>query len=345
MSGRLRAWHVRDLVIALIGVFGVLLVLRGTLLPTGSEAPRTVTIRRGSGVSDIAHTLTRTGIIHSPLVFVLAARGLHMDRSLRAGQYQLSPSMNVLDLLHQLQKGSDFHVTLPEGLTAAEMADSLHLAIGLNKAEFLAAVKDSALREELGITAPTLEGYLFPDSYEILPDMTAREIVAQMVRQFARLYTDEFGDARPPQGLTRQQAVTLASIVEAEAHAPEERPHIAAVYLNRLRTGMRLQADPTVAYALGGRRERIYYKDLEVNSPYNTYRHEGLPPGPIANPGLASVRAVFHPLTPSSDLFFVATGDGHHVFTQTLAEHDAAIQRLRGGAAAGSPTLATPGRP
>ncbi len=335
MNGRLRRWQLRDLAIAVIGLLGVFLVLRGTVLPSGSDSDtRRVTIRRGSGVSDIAHTLATGGIIHSPLLFVLTARGLQMDRSLRAGQYDLAPGMSVLEILHRLQKGSDFRVTLPEGLTAREMADTLHAAIGLDTGEFLAAVRDSALREELGVTTPTLEGYLFPDSYKILPDMTPREIVAQMTRRFARLYGDEFGDARPPQGLTRQQAITLASIVEAEAHVPEERPHIAAVYLNRLRTRMRLQADPTVAYALGGRRERIYYKDLAVDSPYNTYRHEGLPPGPIANPGLASVRAVFHPLQPNDDLFFVATGDGHHIFTRTLAEHDAATARVRGGSTA-----------
>lgn len=345
MSVRVRGWHVRDVVIALVGVLGLVLVLRGTVLPVGGAAERRVTIRRGSGVSDIARELHRTGIIDSPLFFVLTARGLHMDRTLRAGQYTLTPSMNVLDILRRLQKGSDFRVTLPEGLTAAAIADTLHAAIGLDRAEFLAAVRDSALRQELGVTTPTLEGYLFPDSYKILPDMSAREIVAQMTRQFAQEFTAELGDARAPQGLTRQQAVTLASIVEAEAHAPEERPHIAAVYLNRLRLGMRLQADPTVAYALGGRRERIYYKDLEVDSPYNTYRHEGLPPGPIANPGLASIRAVFHPLSPCDDLFFVATGDGHHLFTQTLAAHDAAIRQVRGGDAARTQPPSSPGQP
>ncbi len=341
MSPRLRRWHVRDVVIALVGVLGVAMVLRGTVLPPGGTQPRTVTIRRGSGVNDIARTLYRAGVIHSPLLFVATARGLHMDRSLRAGQYELAPNLNVFDVLHRLQKGSDFRVTVPEGLTAAEVADTLHTAIGLDRGEFLMAVRDSALRRELGVATPTLEGYLFPESYKILPDMSAREIVAQMVQQFARVYSEEFGDARPPQGLTRQQAITLASIVEAEAHVAEERPRIAAVYLNRLRLGMRLQADPTVAYALGGRRrERIYYKDLEVDSPYNTYRRAGLPPGPIANPGLAAIRAVFHPATPCDDLFFVATGDGRHVFTTTLAAHDAAIRQVRGGGANGATTHA-----
>ncbi len=330
---RLRRWHWRDAVVVICGSVALVLVLRGAvpaLFSSQNVETRVVTIPRGSDLGTISHTLHANGIIRSPGVFMLLARTLGVERSLRAGQYQLSPGMTALEILRMLQRGSTFRVTIPEGLTATDVADTLSRAIGLSRDEFLAAVRDSALRARVDDPAPTLEGYLFPDTYEILPDMTAREIVGQMVSRFEHVYEMEFGSVTPPDGLSRHGVVTLASIVEAESQAAHERPRIAAVYLNRLRIGMRLQADPTVAYALGSHRDRIYYKDLSVDSPYNTYRVAGLPPGPIANPGRAAIRAVFAPTERCDDLFFVARGDGTHEFTRTMAEHALAIARIRG---------------
>lgn len=333
---RMRPWHWRDAAVVICGSVAIILILRGAvpvLFSTQNKVTRVVTIPRGSDLATITGTLHANGIIRSPGVFMLLARTLGLDRSLRAGQYELSSGMSALEILQALQRGSNFRVTIPEGLTAVEVADMLSRAIGLPRQEFLAAVRDSALRAQVDDPAATLDGYLFPDSYEILPDMTAREVVGQMVSRFEHVYEMEFGEETPPESLTRHEVVTLASIVEAESQSPRERPRIAAVYLNRLHAGMRLQADPTVAYALGTHRDRIYYRDLGVNSPYNTYRNPGLPPGPIANPGRASIHAVLEPLVGCRDLFFVARGDGTHEFTRTLAEHTAAIARIRGSGA------------
>jgi UPF0755 protein len=344
---RLRRWQLRDLLVVVCGVVAVALIVHGTLtplVPVDSAETRVVTVRRGSDVGKIAHTLHQAGVIRSPAVFTLLARTLGMDRTLRAGQYELSAGMSALSILRALQKGSDFHVVIPEGLTIPEMADTLEKAIGLPRAEFIAATRDSALRRRVSDPAPTLEGYLFPDTYDILADMSAREIVAQMVGRFESVYQMAFENERPPAGLSRHEVLTLASIVEAESRVPAERPRVAAVYLNRLRVGMRLQADPTVAYALGGRRDRIYYKDLEVKSSYNTYRHRGLPPGPIASPGKAAIEAVMHPQRGCQDLYFVATGTGSHIFSQTLEQHHAATVSVRsaGGSTRTERGLAAP---
>jgi UPF0755 protein len=177
---------------------------------------------------------------------------------------------------------------------------------------------------------PTLEGYLFPDTYAFLPTTSPTTIVRTMAGQARRVLDEELSRGGPiALEFTPHEILTLASIVEAEAMLAEERPRIAAVYLNRLRRKMLLQADPTVQYALGGHRQRIYYSDLRIESPYNTYLNVGLPPGPIGNPGRSSIQAVLNPTPGSRELFFVARGDGGHIFTETGESHLAAVARVR----------------
>ncbi|HYQ88932.1 MAG TPA: endolytic transglycosylase MltG, partial [Candidatus Binatia bacterium] len=181
----------------------------------------------------------------------------------------------------------------------------------------------------LGVPADRLEGYLYPDTYPFYPLLSPDEVARVMVGRSLRVFEEEMGLPGARQGLTLHQLVTLASIVEAEAAMPVERPRIAAVFYNRLKRGMMLQSDPTVTYALGIFRNRVYYSDLNVKSPYNTYRNRGLPPGPIDSPGRAALHAVLFPLPDSTELYFVARGDGTHIFSKSWEEHLAAIAHVR----------------
>jgi UPF0755 protein len=189
-------------------------------------------------------------------------------------------------------------------------------------------VRDTALRARLDVPTPTLEGYLYPATYTFQEGTTARAAVAEMVSRFERAWRPEWTQGLQALALSRHAAVTLASIVEREAVKPEERPVIAAVYYNRLKKGMRLEADPTVQYALGRHTDRVLYRDLDVESPYNTYRRAGLPPGPIGSPGGPSLAAAASPARVPY-LFFVAHPDGHHEFRTTFAEHLVAVREAR----------------
>ncbi|HEX2780978.1 MAG TPA: endolytic transglycosylase MltG, partial [Gemmatimonadaceae bacterium] len=236
-------------------------------------------------------------------------------------------------------------VTIPEGFAISDIAPLLARSLGVEEDSVLAAARDSTLRERLDVPTPTLEGYLFPDTYSFADGTTARSAVQTMVRRFEQVWDPAWNDRLQAMALSRHDIVTLASIVEKEAKLDAERPVIAAVYLNRLRTGMRLQADPTVQYARGEHATRLYYKDLRVDSPYNTYEHAGLPPGPIASPGKASLVAALFPASVSYR-YFVAHPDGHHEFNVDYRAHERAVAQLRrerdAAARAGGPAAAAP---
>ncbi len=228
----------------------------------------------------------------------------------------------VLDAL-RAGKGLLHVVTIPEGFSLAQIETVLEAKLGVSADSLEAAVTDSAVRNQLDVPTPTLEGYLFPDTYFFPENTSARGAVTAMVHRFEQVWKPEWTARLDTIHLSRNDVLALASIVEREARLPEERPLIAAVYLNRLRTGMLLQADPTVQYALGKHVARVYYKDLEVDSPYNTYKHTGLPPGPIASPGRASIEAALYPAKAGYE-YFVAFPDGHHEFRTDLASHEKA---------------------
>jgi hypothetical protein len=222
-------------------------------------------------------------------------------------------------------------VTIPEGLTTIEISLLLSNHLGVPAAEFDSLAHDRAFLDSLGISAPSIEGYLAPDSYEFLPG-TSPEVAFRTMAHRTQdiLLRLAAGRDSLPLGLSLHQVLTLASIVEAEAMADVERPRIASVYLNRLQMGMRLQADPTVGYAIGrGPRTRLLLRHLKVDSPFNTYLYEGLPPGPICNPGRASIASVIDPLPGIKELYFVADGNGRHLFSRTYEEHLAKIRQVR----------------
>jgi UPF0755 protein len=219
-------------------------------------------------------------------------------------------------------------VTIPEGLAIGQILPLLAEKLELDPDSLHAAVRDTAWLRRLGVPTESLEGYLFPDTYRFSPSSSERAVVATLLRRFEEVWRPAWTARLDSIRMTRHEVVTLASIIEREARIPDERPVIAGVYMNRLRAGMRLQADPTVQYAHAVHRARVMHRHLEIDSPYNTYRYRGLPPGPIASPGHASIEAALYPATVPYR-YFVAFPDGRHEFRRTFAEHLTASSAAR----------------
>jgi len=297
-----------------------------------SGLPERVVIPSGATLRAAADSLAHAGVIESPWLFRMYASFKHHDRDLRAGTYLLQRHLPWSEALEALTRGKGLvhTVTIPEGWDLTEIAPLLARTLAVPPESVAAAVRDTTLLAYVGAPGPTLEGYLFPDTYGFPDGTTARAAVGEMVRSFARAWRPQWDSAAHALGMTRNDAVTLASIIEKEARRADERPIISAVYHNRLRRGMPLQADPTVQYAIGHHVERVTFKDLTIPSPYNTYRHAGLPPGPIGSPGGASLEAAVAPADVPY-LYFIAAADGHHEFRTTFAEHKAARHALQHG--------------
>ncbi len=315
-----------------LGAGGGLALVAWVLLPATAPAPSTITVAPGSTVGAIADSLAERGHLRSARAFTWLARLRGTDRQLKAGTYEIARRRSVLALVRLLEDGvvELRPVTIPEGLWVTEVAGLLQAQAEVDSAAFVTLARDSTLAARLGVPSVNLEGYLFPDTYDVPVGETASGLVERLVRVSLDHLESLYAKAPAPP-LTPAEVMVLASIVEAEARVDEERPRIAAVYLKRLELGWKLEADPTVVYALGERRRRLYYRDLEVESPWNTYRHAGLPPTPIGNPGAASIAAVLRPDPTNEALFFVAEPSGRHRFSRTLAEHQRAIREIRGG--------------
>jgi UPF0755 protein len=310
-------------------------------LPAGwrpARDRRTVVIERGETLHNIATELQRVGLIRSQVGFLVLARAMQLDRSVKAGQYSFRVGITVPALLRALDKGMFGLnlVTIPEGLMISETSRLIQRLVGIRAAAIDSLAHDPAMLDSLEVSAPSLEGWLAPDSYEWLPGTSPEVILRTMVaRTRDRVQRATAGYDSLPLGMNAHEVLTLASIVESESRADVERPRIARVYLNRLDRGMLLQADPTVGYALGrGPRSRLTFKDLRVVSPYNTYRHEGLPPGPICSPGLSAIEAVMHATPGTTDLYFVSNGKGRHIFAPSYEKHLANIRFVKGQRAA-----------
>lgn len=317
--------------------------------PDPDAAPVRVVVPQGASFRAAADSLASAGVIGSGTAFRTYARVRGRDGGLKPGTYAFVPGTSWDELLTALNDGRGLvaSVTIPEGWALAQIIPAVAKALELPEDSVIAAVRDTALLRRLEIPIETVEGYLFPATYTFAIGTSARSAVGEMVAEFERRWQPEWGAALEAQSMNRHQGVTLASIVEREARVATERPTIAAVYHNRLRINMPLQADPTVQYARGEHTNRVLYRDLEVDSPYNTYRNPGLPPGPIGSPGSASLAATAAPADVPF-LFFVAHPDGHHEFRRTYAEHLAAVRemrRLRDAAPAAAPASPAPGSP
>jgi UPF0755 protein len=283
-----------------------------------------VEIPRGADMGEIARLLEEKGVIRDATVFRWLARAQGKAARVQAGRYDLPRDRGGPELLDLLVEGRTHlaKIVVPEGLTAEDAAEAVARQARFSAADYLALARDSTLADSLGVPGPTLEGYLFPETYFVDPDISAREFVKLQARTFHDVFDVDIAGQQRASGFSPREIVTLASIIEAEARRAEERPVIASVYRNRLARGMLLEADPTVQYALGGHRDRILYRDLEVDSPYNTYRNPGLPPGPIGSPGRASLEAAVRPdSTPYLYFFWIGDSLGTHTFSETYGEH------------------------
>lgn len=312
----------------------IALVFMGAACSRPHGAPIRVIVPKGATFSAATDSLDRAGLISSGTFFKLYARVNGKDRNIKPGTYLIKRGTPWSEIVAALHGGHGLvnTITIPEGFTIAQITPALARALSVPPESVTAAVNDTALLARLQIPIATPEGYLFPDTYAFPDGTRARDAVLEMVRRFEREWKPEWTARLDTLGRTRHEIVTLASIVEREAKIATERPIIAGVYLNRLRLNMPLQADPTVQYARGSHTSRVLLKDLEVDSPYNTYKYPGLPPGPIASPGGASLRAALYPADVPF-LYFVAAPDGHHEFRRTLDEHNAAVRAVRGSGA------------
>lgn len=290
----------------------------------GFERETFVELPRGAGTLGIARRLQQSGVIRHSWQF-LVVRALNPHRLLQAGEYRFDRPASVFEVFDRIARGDVFYYELavPEGQNMFDIAASLERLGVMTAREFLDAARNPAGIRDLDPAAPTLEGYLFPETYRISRHQTASEVCRMMTAQFRRVW-DQLGS--PPDAHT---VVTLASLVEKEAAVPQERPLIASVFHNRLKIGMKLDCDPTAVYASileGAYRGAIYQSDLNSLNPYNTYRNPGLPPGPIANPGKASLLAALHPAETEYLYFVLRTdGSGRHEFSKDIAAHRAAV--------------------
>jgi UPF0755 protein len=296
-------------------------------------AEQFVDIPTGTGTAALGRRLIDAGVVRDEFTFRAALWWTGRSRQLQAGEYLFDRPLGAVDVIDRLVRGDIYarRITFPEGLTIEDMARIFESREFGPAARFIEAARDGSPIRDLDPIANDLEGYLFPDTYGLPRGIPASRLVALMVDRFRDTYSSDLRRRAEEQGLTTRQVVTLASLVEKETGKAEERPLVAAVYRNRLKIGMGLQADPTVVYALqkaGRYNGNIRREDLALDSPYNTYRHAGLPPGPIAAPGKASLEAALVPAHVSY-LYFVSRNDGSHLFAETLAEHNRNVRQYQ----------------
>lgn len=298
--------------------------------PVEPRTPVVLAIPRGEALAAIAAQLESSGVIADAEAFRWLARWRGVSGSIKAGEYQFDRPARPGEILDRLVRGDvrRYRLTIPEGFTLAQIAERFAKAGFGRGDDFLAAARDPELVARYAPGAPSLEGFLFPETYTIDRGTSARQLVEEMLRMFRRRVPDRLFRQAQKLGLNRLQLVTLASIVQKEAGLTEEMPLIAAVYHNRLRRGMPLQADPTVIYGIENFDGNLTRKHLQTPTPWNTYMHRGLPPGPICNPGLDAIEAAAFPAK-SQALYFVAKGDGSHAFSRTLSEHNRNVRRYQ----------------
>jgi UPF0755 protein len=317
--------------LALLAVFACLEVWWVTTAAYGvTKGPRIVEIPPHQGLLDIARRLDEAGVIRSPFGFALLALAQGSARSLKAGEYEVPQGSNTFAVLSLLEGGKVLKhtVLLREGFTLAELAHAVE-AEGLARADDVLRVgRDPLFLRTLEVPATSVEGYLFPDSYQFVKGVPPEEMLARMVAKMRSHLTPDLLKAAEARGLNAHQLLTLASIIEREGVERSELPLISAVFWNRLKRDMPLQADPTVQYAVGKGRQALTRADLQVDHPFNTYRRVGLPPGPIANPGLPAIQAAANPAR-ANYLYFVALDDRRHQFSESLAAHNDAVARYR----------------
>ncbi len=331
MSRRAAVAAAALVIVALLGAAAVVGTANWMLSPLVASAPDAILyVRSGASLGEVAHELESRGLVRSAVAFEWLARYRKRAGDLKAGEYRLSAALAPEEILSRIVEGrvATYPVVVPEGLTAAQVALRLEAAGLADAADFTVVVEDPTSAAALGVEGATLEGYLFPDTYLLPRGLASRDVAKVLVDRFFEAWREIEPSARD-QKLSMREVVTLASIVEKETAARDERPLIASVFRNRLKRGMRLETDPSVIYGIPDFDGNLRRRDLEnAANPYNTYIIPGLPPGPIANPGAEALRAVVNPVE-SDYLFFVSRNDGTHVFSKTYREHVLAVNQYQ----------------
>jgi UPF0755 protein len=288
-------------------------------------------VSRGENFAQIADSLAAQGFLRNRSLFVIGARLLGGTDRVQVGRYAFASGVSNAELFLALRSGkgsSLIVVAVPEGLRSRSQAHILARTIGIDSSQYVTLAHDPAFARSVGVKDSTLEGYLFPDTYAFQWQQGEEDVVRRMVEQFHKFYADSLQARQEELGWTTRQVLTLASIVEGEAVLDQERAVIAGVYWNRLRRGMKLEADPTIQFIVNDRPRRLRYMDLKVDHPYNTYLRPGLPPGPVNNPGRASILAALYPVR-HNYVYFVANGRGGHWFANTYTEHMRNVRQFR----------------
>ena len=290
-------------------------------------------ISKGSTLIDVSAELYDKKVINNKSSFILAVKMLGYEKDIPAGKFNIVNASTNYSLINNLINSVNVSkkVTILEGWSINEIAEKLHTSIKIDKKSFIKASQNKNLLKKWDVNSNSFEGYLFPNTYQFTEDETAIEIINKMVSEYKKNITKKMRDRMSKMDLTENEVLTLASIIEGEAIYDSERPRISGVYHNRLNKGMRLQADPTIQYIINDSPRRLLNKDLKIKSPYNTYLNHGLPPGPINNPGIESIKAALYP-EEIDFLYFVAKGDGYHTFSKTEKEHNRAkraFQKVR----------------
>lgn len=319
--------------LSLFGLILLYLVIQWTAIPISwraEEGSVSVIIKEGDSMSKIVQRLKETKLINDGTWLLLLSKLSGKDRHIHAGRYDFKKGLTLYSLFKQLVRGDVTlkDVTIPEGSTLKQIAGILEREIQIDSTEFVRVAENSPFAQSMGISAFSLEGYLFPETYKLSWGISSEKTAQMMVEQFKKTFTDSLLKRAQEINFSLLEVVTLASLIEAEAKEGKEREIISAVYHNRLKRGMLLQCDPTVIYGLPDTDRPLVLKDLETDSPYNTYKYPGLPPGPIGNPGKASLLAALYPANVDY-LYFVAKGDGTHVFSTTLEEHNRARSKIK----------------
>jgi len=286
-------------------------------------------IPRGTSINTVVDSLASKGLIDDKELFILWLTTMDKDRAIKAGFYEIPRGLTYAQLVTYLSQATskEIKVTLIEGWRTAEIAAELADKLQIDEQKFISLARDTSFIRSLNIGEDNLEGYLLPDTYHFYWGVREENILSFLVNQCLSIFTDSVMMHLDSMNMTVHKILTMASIVEGEAIFDDERPIVASVYYNRLKKRIKLQADPTIQYILTGPPRRLLYKDLAIDSPYNTYMYYGLPPGPISNPGKNSIMAAIYPAK-KDYIYFVARGDGRHTFSKTAAEHQRAKQQF-----------------
>ncbi|MBF0586089.1 endolytic transglycosylase MltG [Prosthecochloris sp. N3] len=319
-----------SLLIPSLSFLAVFFLAPGWNISTDGLQDTRIAVHRGASFRTIVSTLQQQGIVRHERPLLITAALFPELRNIKPGRYTVPPGMANYTLLEYLRSRpqDEEQVMIPVGVRQERIASIIGRQLDTDSLSVMTRSQDRAFLDTLGITAESFEGYSFPGTYNFPWASTSGEVLQFLAGRFRSFFNDSLQARARELGMSELEILTLASIVEAETPLDREKPLIAGVYHNRLKRNMKLQADPTVQYALGDRRERLLYKDLETDSPYNTYRYRGLPPGPICNPGEASIRAALFPAE-TRHLYFVATGDGGHYFAETHSEHLRNVRKYR----------------